>query len=555
MSMSVYLSALGIACTLGKGKGEVANALFQITSKSPTIKLDQPKWSLLSKKNVLVGMVPFELPDIPVFKSLNSRNNRLLMLALEEIKIAVADSIAKYGASRVGVVMATSTSGMFERERSFLHKHHTGNELEAYHYSQSEISSTSLFVSQYFDLRGPAYTISTACSSSAKAICSAKRLITAGICDVVIAGGVDTLCDLTLNGFDSLELLSTDICNPFSKNRDGITIGEGAAVFLVTRDGTPADVELSGCGESSDAHHISCPEPNGNGAEVAIQEALSSAGLKPEQICYINLHGTGTHLNDSMESICVNRIFGDKVPCSSTKALTGHTLGASGVLEAAFLWLALTHEDQGKIPLPPHVWDGDIDPSLPSICFTQYGQYAAPINGSYALMSNSFAFGGSNASIILKKKAKPNLQQTYKVSDLIPHEPPMALIDSLVAWQEDFIHCQLTIREDSPFCENGEVPSFIAIEYMAQTIAAWNGLMNLKTKPEYEEPKIGFLLGSRRLELHIPSFRVGDVLNVYGKPQYIDDEMASFDCWIDINSLRVVHAGLNVYSPRSSDEQ
>ncbi len=546
--MPVYLSALGIACSVGQGKQEVAKAIFKQSSfPFETTRL------LLSQKVVPVGRVPFELPELSSeFIIFNSRNNKLLKLALDEIKPAIEEAITKYGADRVGVVMSTSTSGMHEKEQASLHKHRTGHELDGYHYSQSEISSPSLFVSKYLGIKGPAYTISTACSSSAKAICSASRLITAGICDAVVVGGVDTLCDLTLNGFDSLELMSKKVCNPFSKNRDGITIGEGAAVFLVSKEGNveAGDIELGGYGESSDAHHISCPEPNGLGAEVAIYEALAKASLKPEEICYINLHGTGTTLNDSMESICVHRIFGSEVPCSSTKGLTGHTLGASGAIEAAFLWLALTHEANGTIPLPAHVWDGEADLSVPTIHLIGYEKFSAPINGAYALMSNSFAFGGSNVSIILKKHAQVNNPIKIPITEFIPHEPPMVLIDRVVTYEEDFIHCQVTICNNSLFCENGSVPSYVAIEYMAQAIAAWNGIMAQKVG---EKPRIGFLLGSRRLELKVPSFIVGEILDVYGKAQYTDGEMASFDCWVEIHGTRVVHAGLNVYQPKEGE--
>lgn len=538
----VYLSALGIACTLGRGKQEVAKNLFRHNS-NPI----KSEWLLGSKKTVPVGKVPFELPALPdTLLSLNSRNNRLLKVVLDEIKDPIEASIAKYGPARIGIIMATSTSGMFEEEQAFIEKHQTGNIPAQYHYSQSEISSPSIFASQYLGIQGPAYTISTACSSSGNAICSAKRLLKAGICDAVIVGGVDTLCDLTLNGFDSLELLSEKICNPFSKNRNGITIGEGAAVFLATREGTSADIELSGCGESSDAYQICCPEPEGLGAKIAINNAIRDAGLKPDEISYINLHGTGTTLNDSMESVCINRIFGDKLPCSSTKTLTGHTLGASGTIEAAFLWLALSHEEHGKIPLPPHFNDCVADTHLPKIRLTGIGEFASPINGAFAVMSNSFAFGGSNVSVILKKLSQVN----FNITELLPHNPPMVLIDHVVSYQNDFVHCQVTIHPNSPFCKNGAVPSYIGIEYMAQAAAAWNGLM---TRHTGEKPKIGLFLGTRRMELYTPSFNIGDVLDVYAKVVYIDGEMGSFECWIDLKNIRAAHAKLNVYQPKNNN--
>jgi 3-oxoacyl-[acyl-carrier-protein] synthase-1 len=393
-----YLTALGIACSLGVGKPAVAKALFEGRANYLT-------HDLLSGKTVPIAPISFDLPNLPTeFKILNSKNNRLLRLALNEIAEDVAVVKKKYGAARIGVVMATSTSGMLEEEKGFAQKYLTGEWPENHHYAQFELASPSVFAAQYFSLSGTAYTVSTACSSGGKAICSARRLINAGICDAVITGGVDTLCDLTLNGFDSLALLSEKICNPLSKNRNGITIGEGAAVFLMTREKI-ADIaiEFKGGGETSDAHHISSPDPTGKGASDAITAALKMADMNAQEIAYINLHGTGTQLNDTMEAHSIYQLFGDAVYCSSTKALTGHTLGAAGAIEAAFLWLALAQEQDGTIPLPPHIWDGELDSLLPVIRLAHKGDRASAINHRFALMSNSFAFGGSNVSVILSK--------------------------------------------------------------------------------------------------------------------------------------------------------
>jgi 3-oxoacyl-[acyl-carrier-protein] synthase-1 len=395
---SIYLPALGIACVLGIGKKAVAQALFNNN------KVDFQSFKLLSEKIVPVGQIPFKIPNLSTaFQSQNSKNNRLLKLALDEISDEVTTLKLKYGATRIGVIMATSTSGMLEEEQGFAQKYHAGAWPTNYHPELLELASPSVFTAQYFGLAGPTYTVSTACSSSGKALCAARRLIQADICDVVITGGADTLCALTLNGFAALELLSETVCNPFSSNRNGITIGEGAAVFLMTREKTSdLSIEFVGGGESSDAYHISSPDPNGEGAKNAIQAALTMASLAPQEIAYINLHGTGTLLNDAMESRCIHQIFGESTPCSSTKALTGHTLGAAGAIEAAFLWLALSHaQDDGSVPIPPHIWDGMPDATLPPIYLSRSGERASTINGRLAMMSNSFAFGGSNVSIIL----------------------------------------------------------------------------------------------------------------------------------------------------------
>ncbi|CUW39564.1 putative Beta-ketoacyl synthase (fragment) [Magnetospirillum sp. XM-1] len=205
------------------------------------------------------------------------------------------------------------------------------------------------------------------------------------------------MCRLTLTGFGALEALSPEPCNPFSANRRGISIGEGGGLFLLAPD--PAEIELAGLGESSDAHHVSAPDPQGAGALAAMRAALDDAGLSPDRVGYLNLHGTATSLNDSMEATAVAALFPDGIACSSTKALTGHTLGAAGAVEAAFLWLALSSGWNPDGRLPPHVWDGVADPSLPRLEFATAGHRLGP----KAALSNSFAFGGSNCCLALRR--------------------------------------------------------------------------------------------------------------------------------------------------------
>jgi 3-oxoacyl-[acyl-carrier-protein] synthase-1 len=221
-----------------------------------------------------------------------------------------------------------------------------------------------------------------------------QRLLDADFCDAVIAGGSDSLCKLTTNGFDALEAMAPGICNPFSINREGINIGEGAALLLMSRDEGP--IRLLGVGESSDAWHMSAPEPSGKGAELAIRGALDQAALAPQQVGYINLHGTATPKNDEMESCVVNRVFGPDVPCSSTKSQIGHTLGAAGAQEVGLCWLLLDDLNVNK-QLPMHLWDGAADPDLATIGLTVEGDAWQ----QDVCMSNSFAFGGSNVCVII----------------------------------------------------------------------------------------------------------------------------------------------------------
>ncbi|MDU9389527.1 beta-ketoacyl-[acyl-carrier-protein] synthase family protein [Pseudomonas sp. zfem002] len=395
--MTAYLNALGLVCALGRDQAEVARRLFAGDSSGMRA---EAGW--VPEKQVIVGAVPGELPSLPSpVQDQQSRNNQLLYAACAQIEAPLRDAIARFGARRIGVVLGTSTSGIEEASQGIAHYLHQGQLPPSYDYAQQELAAPAAFLARWLGLGGPAYVISTACTSGARALISARRLLDLNLCDAVICGGVDSLCKLTLNGFTALEAVSAARCNPFSVNRDGINIGEAAAVFLMTRQANAEgrSVALLGAGASSDAHHISAPDPSGAGALRAMAEALAHAGLKPGQIDYLNLHGTATRHNDAMESIAVNRLFGPGLACSSTKPMTGHTLGAAGALEAAFCWLALAREQHDGL-LPPHLWDGHADPQLAALDLIEPGR-RLPASGPRHLMSNSFAFGGNNVSLIL----------------------------------------------------------------------------------------------------------------------------------------------------------
>jgi len=395
MAEHIYIQDCGIVTPLGSGKANVAAALFAGSLDGITSYRD-----LISGGSVPVGAVQGLLPPLPpALLDLDCRNNRLMHVALREIETSVERAIMRYGAHRIAVVMGTSTSGIASGEDAVEVHTQSGGWPESFHYKQQELSGLSAFVSRFFGLMGPAYTIATACSSSAKVFASARRLIRAGFADAVIVGGADTLCRMTLNGFNALELLSQKRCNPFSANRDGITIGEGAAAFLLGHE--PATVELLGVGETSDAHHLTAPDPTGAGAIRAMTQALDDAQLQPSDIAYINLHGTASIFNDAMEAQAVSSLFGDLVPCSSTKGMTGHMLGATGGCEAAFLWLALNPNYNEKW-LPPHVWDNVVDPALAPLRFVG-PEMRLPPSQRLAMLSNSFGFGGSNVSLILSR--------------------------------------------------------------------------------------------------------------------------------------------------------
>lgn len=393
--MTAYLNDLGLVCALGNSRSAVAGKLFAGDSSGMQ---NESGW--VAGLSLPVGAIHGELPPIPPKMGAHSRNNRLLLAAAVQIEAPIRAAIARYGADRVGVILGTSTSGIDEASRSMGTWLRDRTFPEHYDYRQQELGAPASFLAQWLNLSGPAYVISTACTSSARALLSARRALDLGLCDAVLCGGVDSLCKLTLNGFNALEAVSKQRCNPFSRNRDGINIGEAAVLFLMTREASGEhSIALLGAGASSDAHHISAPEPTGRGAREAMQRALHNAHLAPEQIDYLNLHGTATQHNDAMESLAVQALFPRGVPCSSTKPLSGHTLGAAGALEAAFCWLSLS-PDNPQRALPPHVWDAEADPQLPALRWAG-PQTRLPDATPRRLMSNSFAFGGNNISLII----------------------------------------------------------------------------------------------------------------------------------------------------------
>lgn len=341
-------------------------------------------------KATVVGKISSELTAID--GPFNTRNNQIALSVLKQIEVNVNAAIKQYGADRIAVIVATSTSGISDGERAIKALQENSQFPEDFHYRKQELGDLGAFVAQYFSIRGPVYTISTACSSSGRIFISAKRLLKAGLVDAVIVGAADSLCQLTLNGFHSLEALSTPLCLPFSDKRSGISIGEAAAFMLLSTTNKNNDVSLLGVGDSSDAYHISAPHPQGKGAIESMQKALDDAQMMPADIGYINAHGTATKLNDAMEAKAIYQLFTDQVPVSSTKPFTGHTLGAASMLEACIGCLILQH----KIDLPRHVNDGNIDPELAPIQLVKENQALK----KSALLSNSFAFGGNNVALI-----------------------------------------------------------------------------------------------------------------------------------------------------------
>ncbi|SPA30192.1 3-OXOACYL-(ACYL-CARRIER-PROTEIN) SYNTHASE (BETA-KETOACYL-ACP SYNTHASE II) [Cupriavidus taiwanensis] len=327
------------------------------------------------------------------------RNNRLAQLALEQDDFAarVREAAARYGAHRIGVFLGTSTAGVLQTELGYRRRDPASGALPPdFHYGGTHNPySLPAFLRQRLGLTGPAAAVSSACSSGAKVFSSARRMLEAGLIDAAVVGGVDSLCHTTLYGFNALELLSRQPCRPYDVARNGISIGEGAVFGLLERvTGTVADdaILLAGIGESSDAHHMSTPHPQGLGARMAMAQALAGAGLAPEQVGYVNLHGTATRSNDAAEALAMAAVL-PGTPCSSTKGATGHALGAAGALEAVICALALRH---GLVP-------AGINTTQPDPALDVNYQLANQDTPLRYAMSNAFGFGGSNCSLLFAR--------------------------------------------------------------------------------------------------------------------------------------------------------
>ncbi|MES2537717.1 MAG: beta-ketoacyl-[acyl-carrier-protein] synthase family protein [Pseudomonadota bacterium] len=379
----------------------------------------EANWTRLASQQGNLKACDFETVDLPTFigevtgvdevdirpdlQQYDCRNNRLAQLTLEQdgFAAAVSETVTQYGAERIGLFLGTSTAGILQTELAYRRRAPATSDKPVgalpadFLYAPTHNTySVAAFVSAYFGLRGPSLAVSSACSSSAKVFGNAARMIEAGLIDAALVGGVDSLCLTTLYGFNSLQLLSPAPAQPYGDGRDGISIGEGGAFILLTRaDAHPAPgtITLRGVGESSDAHHMSSPHPEGLGAQLAMSAALKAAGIGTADIGYINLHGTATPSNDAAEGKAVHALFGNQTPCSSTKGATGHTLGAAGAVEAIICALAMRHSE-----IPAGINTTAVDATL-DVNYVLTNQ-RKPVR--YAL-NNSFGFGGSNCSLVL----------------------------------------------------------------------------------------------------------------------------------------------------------
>ena len=512
------------------------------------------------------------------------RCNRVLKYLVDKL------DLSGFEKDEIGIVIGTTNSGIQEFEDSE-NKHH------------AELGNPAEFLKWYLGTKNYAASVSTACTSGTKAFSTAVKLLQNDVCKVVIAGGIDTLAAMPSYGFHALEVLSHEKSNPFSKNRDGISLGEGGALFVLTKDVKMQkclDVEsitnvgricksdneivaLLGIGETSDAYHSATPDPEGVQAVRAIQLALDDAGLKAEDIDYINLHGTGTVSNDLMEANAIYKVFGDNVPASSTKPFTGHCLGAAASIEAFICYQIL----KGERNLPIHKYDNEYDENLPKINLVNSNTENKKIN---TCMSTSFGFGGTNAVVIMGNKTEAGIAKSderrsnliqpanneiatatlsvsprnntnnyLSASQCLPHSEPMVLIDKLidVDMKKQIVKTSVTIHKDKIFFDkdiNGVSP-LVGIEFMAQTIGCYAFY-----KAKMSIPKIGFLLGARLYENSLEKFENGKTYIITAREVYGDSELVSFECLIynegedGDESKYIAKATINAFQPKDVEK-
>ena len=379
------ITGFALCNAIGMNRNEVRTSLFESRTGLGPSPIDIPF-------ETVVGCVSGSLPELPgPLAPWATRSTQIAALLLEDLKEELDQTRARWRPERIGVLLGTSTGGADITEVAYQHYLESGALPDDYDlFKQHTFGAILKVIRTLTGAAGPSWMVSTACTSSAKPLASAERLITAGVIDAAIVGGIDTLCRMTLHGFRSLDALSSAPCRPFSSERDGLNIGEGGALLLVERAGEPVAM-LEGVGESSDAYHISAPHPEGLGARLAMQRALAHAGCDASSVDHVNAHGTGTRLNDVSESAAIEAIFGRDVPVVSTKAYTGHMLGAAGATEAALAVMAVT---EGF--LPASLRAGPVDEKIR----VRVNEHR--LDGRFdRAVSNSFAFGGNNICVVI----------------------------------------------------------------------------------------------------------------------------------------------------------
>jgi 3-oxoacyl-[acyl-carrier-protein] synthase-1 len=389
------LAVTAFTATSAVGSGNEAHASALASGRGGLRRNDFTSHALATWIGRVDGLEAVHWPA--QFAACDCRNNRLAWKGLQPdgFRDAVGRAITRHGATRVALVLGTSTSSIGATEEAYARLGEDGQfPMDLRRPEVHTPHSLGHFVAQALGVTGPCVTVATACSSSAKVFAQAERLIRLGLVDAAVVGGVDTLCGSALFGFNSLELISREPCRPFDRARSGISLGEAAGYALLERDGE-AQAWFIGHGESSDAYHMSSPHPDGLGARLAIQAALARARITPGDIDYINLHGTASQKNDEVEAVLIADLFPPGVAASSTKGWTGHTLGAAGIIEAVICMLSMRHDLR-----PGTLNTAELD----ACCGPQIRLHSehAPVD---LALTQSFGFGGNNCVLVFAKSA------------------------------------------------------------------------------------------------------------------------------------------------------
>lgn len=507
-----------------------------------------PALAPLPEAQVRKTLIESGLPPLQIDDSLAA----FAAMTAPLISLALAASAPE----RVGLVVGTSTAGlsaMLERLRA----EHADGHLPADAWQPMALGRMAEALAFAYGIGGPAYVLSTACTAGAKAIAEGARLLRCGRIDVVIAGGMDFTNDLTTSGFAALGAAASCAARPFAKNRSGLRLGAGGGFVLMSRrpilgSGAAAELILAGWGETSDAHHISAPEPEGKEARRAIEKAIRRAGFAPGSIDFAVLHGTATQQNDPMEAKAVHAVLGPDVPCASLKGVVGHQLAGAGAYgaAAALEMLARTNEE-GAAPLPINFREGDeFDPAIAAdapIALTSRPEKKAVRR----VLVNAFAFGGSNAALVFASTKQPPSEPNFGESSassvpampklpadaslFLAQRPPMQMIDEAVELFAEGAASKTVIRADNLLCrQTGSFPSLGLIEVMAQTIGIFAGSRQLR---EGARPSAGLLLGTRKMLFDVSALPAGAELYCRVEKAFESDEgLWQFNCsvsWVN----------------------
>ena len=394
--MNNLLLDFGVINSISKNKEELYENYFLNT---PNGLKENGDYSYNNDKKFTLGKIEKEFFDFELENPYNNKINKMALHSINQLKPIIDEAKKIYGKNRIGVIVGTCENGSDETKNFILN----GSVIDEKRILiMQSLNICCDFIQKYFDVKGISFTISTACTSSANAIISADELIKSGIIDVAIVGGADVVTDTVVYGFDSLDIVDYNKINSFSKNRKGINLGEGAAFFILAKENfinAKDAIILKGYESNSDSHHITSPDTEAKSTSACINNALKKSNLKINDIDYINLHGTGTILNDIMESETINKVGAENIFCSSSKTAFGHTIGAAGAMELGVCYLALSSFNKEKI-IPRHLYDGEYDNNLKKINLATEKISSEKLNNC---MSVSFGFGGSNTCLIIGK--------------------------------------------------------------------------------------------------------------------------------------------------------